>query len=549
MSALFHNASSGGANDGTRHPLAGFRQQSEKDGKNADRSREIRFMGRKKGASEPALAKITCRSVNHEILLSEYLGKNSFPIAISRQKESNVKSCIICPSSFSAVDRKHCVLDFENENLMIYNRSASQDIRVKLSSDRELTIDGGDGSVGYPVKQRCITFGIGWLSFDLELLPPIAPYLSSNDVTLLIENTRAPHKPPITAVAKNNTTIGRAKADILLDDPSISRYFAYVKMNEDSCQMLSVVDTDIFTMTDGTKCGAVELTDDLVFTCASCRFTVLKVFKGFGFEQDIPSASRGQSRGEKRSGGKESPVYLLPKEPMKGTPIMRFTFSGPLRQDIAPIEVTDDHLRVNFTSADDAVEGCQVVLTDRTLGVVRTHCYLAIREGRLYLIDGGSMAGTKVSIGRKAQSLEDAPGKQSVEIAERYFSFSMGFLTVHCELLPGIAPHLKDRYVKLRITNLRQRDEEPRVVTVRDGNTIGRASDDVTLHDETTHRFLGWFSLSAGSAQLLAVDGMNYFTLPGGRSVNSVELIPKTVFKSGPYYFEVLEFFDGISFD
>lgn len=525
-------------------------------GKSSDISHGIYLFGRKKDNCEPAMAKITCHGLTDNENICEYLGKNSFPVGISNREESSVKSCIVCSSPGSAVDRLHCILKIEDENLVIYDNASAQGIRIKLNNENTASIGNRKSPVGFNVKQRRITFGVGWLSFDLELLPYASKYLSSNDATLLIENTRSNDERSITAVVRNNYTLGRANADIQLSDNSISRYFAYFKLSPGSNKIISVVDSDIFTLPDGTKCREVELISNISFTCGYYKFTVLNVFNGFGFEQDCAakpcndSECTHENAFDRLAGVKKSYSYLISENDSDDcSPVMRFTFSGPFPREIEPVEITRGSLPMSFTTAPDAVEGSQFVFTDKSLGVERSHCSIDIRKGRLIVTDNKSTVGTKIVVKHGVKVLGDGINEDSLEISERKFSISIGFATVHCELLPEISKSLSDRFVTLRITNIRRSGEQPYEVKARDGNTIGRASNDIPLTDETEHRFLGHFSITQSCARLIAIDQMNYFTLMSGQKVSDIKLTPNVEFTSRSYKFEVIECFDGIKFD
>lgn len=552
----FWNFAKGCAQSAKDRLLAKIERKNKRSERTPHTSKGIYFAGRKKDDSEPALAKITCRGLTADENICEYLGRGSFPVGISNRDESGVKSCVVCSSPNSAVDRLHCVIKIEDENLVIYDNASAQGIRIKLSDETTVSIGNRTSPVGFNVKQRCITFGVGWLSFELELFPHMAEYLSSNDATISIENTLHSNEQSITAVVKNNYTVGRANADIQLDDSSISRYFAYFKLGQDSNKMISVVDSDIFTLADGTRCREVELYDNAVFVCGHYKFTVLGVFNGFGFEQDNLTKQSDtikdshENAFDKLAGVKRSYSYFISeKDEGYTSPIMRFTFSGPFSREVASIEVTREELPLSFTSAPDAVEGSQFVFTDKILGVERSHCSVDIREGRLIVTDNKSTVGTKVAVRRGVKTIGDGINEDGIEIAECEFSISIGFVTIHCELLPEISKFLSDRFVILRITNTRDNSEQPYEVKVRDGKTIGRASSDIPLTDETAHRFLGHFSITEAGALLIAVDGMKYFTLVSGEKVSNVKLVPDTSFTSRSYKFEVVDYFDGIKFD
>lgn len=533
------------------------------DKNNTAASQDIRLTGKKKAPSDPGLLQISCRDAQGVVIFSETFGLDNFPIGISNRRESSVKSCIVCSSPDADVNGLQCIIKIKDETLWIYNNDSAHGLRINGSQR---------GSERYPVKQRSLTLGVGWLSFHVELLPPIAPYLSKHDVTVLIENIAHPEKETITALVKNNTTIGRVKSDILLKSSSISRFFAYVRLNETSCRMISVVDADVFErQADGTKCREVELTEGLVFRSGGYRFAVLTVFNGYGFETEVqekqqeqegrdaqetddrgqpaPLSKRSVNPFDRRTGEEKPYVYVIGDNADEGTPILRFTFSGPLPQEIAPVEVTDNRLRIYFTSLRDAVKGSQIVLSDKKLGVEQSHCYLEVRDKQIYIADNGSDAGTKVPVNGRVSSLSGEKNEMPIEATRREFSFSIGFLTVHCKLLPGIAEYLNDRYVKLRITNIRNRSEQPFEAVARDGNRIGRANSDIPLTDSAAHRRLGRFSIVPGSAKLTAMENADYFTLENGQTAGSVDLKAGVKFKSGPYHFEVLEFFDGLSFE
>ena len=530
--------------------------KGRKSEKKPHTSHGIYLAGKKKDESEPALAKIVCHGLTSDECICEYLGRENFPFGISNREESGLKTCIVCSSPNSAVDRLHCIVKIEDENLVIYDNASAQGIRIKLNDETTVSIGNRASPVGFNVKQRRITFGVGWLSFELELFPSIAQYLSSSDVTISIENTLNRDARPITTVVKNNYTVGRANADVRLDDNSISRYFAYFKLGQECSKMISVVDSDIFTLADGTRRREVELYDNAVFTCGHYKFTVLSVFRGFGFEQDCPINQSdsiqedAENAFDKLAGVKKSYSYFISEKDTEGaSPIMRFTFSGPFSHEVAPVDVTRDQLPMSFTSAPDAVEGSQFVFTDKILGVERSHCSIDVRDGRLIVTDNGSTVGTKVSVKCGVKILGDGINEDGVEIAQRQFSVSIGFVTVRCELMPEISNFLSDRFVILRVINTRGSSEKPYEVKARDGNTIGRASGDIPLADETAHRFLGHFSITREGARLIAIDGMRYFTLTNGEKVSEVKLAPDTSFSSGPYKFEVVEFFDGIKFN